>query len=115
MTDIHWPAILHYDNDPELEYLENETAWHQAITSFDNTFEAHDRLIDSEGQVFLCTQLIQTVAGNTESKEQLKLETVLGLIKAHLADTGSCCVAKTYAPTIRDAIRILENHQCGID
>ena len=115
MTDIHWPAILQYDNDPELDYLQNEAAWFQVITSSENTFEEHDRLIDSDGQVFSCTQLIQTPAGNPQPKATIKLETVLGLIKAHLADTGSCCVAKTFAPTIRDAIRILKNHQCGID
>ncbi len=115
MTDIHWPAVLQYDNDPELEYLENETAWQQTIASSENAFEQQDQLIDSEGQVFSCTQLGQTSAGKSQPTTIIKLETLLGLIKAHLADTGSCCVAKTYAPTIRDAIRILDNHQCGID
>lgn len=115
MTDIYWPAILHYDNDPELEYLENSAAWHQSIATSENTFEQHDRLIDSEGQVFLCKQLSQTSTAKPAPTEKIKLETVLGLIKAHLADTGSCCVAKTYAPTIKDAIKILENNECGID
>jgi len=115
MKQIHWPAILHYDNEPELEFLDNESAWHQVLTSSDNAFEPQDRLIDSEGQVFSCKELSQAPAVELQSQENIKLETMLGLIKAHLADAGSCCVAKTYAPTIRDAIKILENNQCGID
>ena len=115
MIDIHWPSILQYENDPELEYLENEAAWHQLISSLDNVFEKEDRLIDSEGQVYSCKELSRTPAKKPEPMEKITLETLLGLIKAHLADTGSCCVAKTYAPTIRDAIRILETNQCGID
>jgi hypothetical protein len=115
MTNIHWPAILHYDNDPELEYLENSVAWKQTIASSENDFAANDRLIDCEGQVFSCQQLAQASVGNSVLKETIPLETVLGLIKAHLADCGSCCVAKTYAPTIRDAISMVENKECGID
>ncbi|NNJ91310.1 MAG: hypothetical protein HKP55_06530 [Gammaproteobacteria bacterium] len=115
MKDIHWPAILHYENDPELEYLENEAALIQTLVSTENTFEQNDSLIDSQGQVFSCQQLAQASLENTEPKQQLTLETVLGLIKAHLADCGSCCVAKTYAPTIRDAIMMLKNKECGIE
>jgi hypothetical protein len=115
MTEISWPAILQYDNDPELEYLENEAAWRQAIASSENSFEQNDRLVDSQGQLFSCSQLIQPSVDQTGPKEKLPLETVLGLVKAHLADSGSCCVAKAYAPTIRDAIYMVKNNQCGID
>jgi len=115
MNDIHWPAFLQYDNDPELEYLKNPAAWHQLLAAAENDFEVNDHLIDCEGQVFSCQQLIQPSAGNSVPLETMPLETVLGLIKAHLADSGSCCVAKTYAPTIRDAISILESSTCDID
>ena len=115
MTIIYWPAILHYDNDPELDYLENEAAWNHTVASAANAFEQNDLLIDSEGQAFSCTQLSRASTGITAPIEKMELETVLGLIKAHLADTGSCCVAKAYAPTIRDAIGIVENKECDID
>lgn len=109
MRNIHWPAIVHYENDPELEYLENSAAWNQTIATSTNAFETNDSLIDSEGQLFSCQQLAQAKDGTTEPSETLPLKSVLGLVKAHLADCGSCCVAKTYAPTIKDAIRMLKN------
>jgi hypothetical protein len=34
---------------------------------------------------------------------------ILGLIKAHAAQKGSCCAAKLYAPTIREAFKIVES------
>ena len=115
MNEIYWPAIIQYDNDPELEYLENAAAWNQVTASSGNPFEQNDRLIDSEGQVFLCSHLSHSNHENLKPAENMPLETLLGLIKAHLADSGSCCVAKAYAPTIRDAIKMIENQECGID
>ena len=39
----------------------------------------------------------------------MSLQAILGLIKAHAADTGACCVAKLYAPTLRDAFNMLDS------
>ena len=39
--------------------------------------------------------------------DTMSLEQVLGLVKAHTAQTGACCVAKLYAPTIKDALEML--------
>jgi hypothetical protein len=39
----------------------------------------------------------------------MELQEILGLIKAHAAQKGSCCVAKLYAPTIVDAFKMVES------
>jgi predicted acylesterase/phospholipase RssA len=46
------------------------------------------------------------------SGESIALQVILGLIKAHAAQKGSCCVAKLYAPTIADAFKIIESLDC---
>jgi hypothetical protein len=115
MKSIYWPAIIQYDNDPELEYLENEAAWNKLADSFETGFEDNDRLIDNKGQVFFCNKLANQLIDTPMPDEMMALETVLGLVKAHLADSGSCCVAKAYAPTIQDAIGMIKNNECRID
>jgi hypothetical protein len=115
MNNIHWPAIIQYDNDPELEYLENESALKLFAEASDNIFEENDRLIDSEGRLYHFSKPDYQPSLLTFSGESVSLEMVLGMVKAHLADSGSCCVAKAYAPTIRDAIRMVTGNECRID
>lgn len=111
---IHWPAAIHYDNDNEMQLVENSVRWQQISDSSQDTFEPEDYLFDSHGQVFFFTP--NTSVGNTlltATGNKLSLETVLGLVKAHLAEQGSCCVAKLYAPTILDALQMLDSErQC---
>jgi hypothetical protein len=39
----------------------------------------------------------------------MKLTELLGMVKAHAAQSGSCCVAKLYAPTITEAFKIVKD------
>mgnify|MGYP001820249070 FL=1 len=114
-ASIEWPAVIHYENDAELEYVENEQHWLQQPDWREGDFESRDRLIDSEGQVFSLLPGSATVVLPVATGDCLSLNEVLGLVKAHLADQGSCCVAKTYAPTIRDAILMVINTECRIE
>jgi len=112
---IQWPAAIHYDNDAEMQLVENVARWQQISNSRQDTFEVEDYLVDSHGQVFFFSL---DSAGNTLlncTDKKLSLEKVLGLVKAHLADQGSCCVAKLYAPSIRDALQMLcAEGQCEV-
>ena len=55
---------------------------------------------------------LTTVSKNTHitlTGDIKSLEEILGLVKAHAAQAGSCCVAKLYAPTIPDAYKIVQS------
>jgi len=110
---IEWPAIIKHANDPELDYYEDLGALEQGLGDFDAGTLAEDYLIDCSGRAY---ELDTDVAGNIVFRDLHKhqtLEQVLGLVKAHAAQAESCCVAKLWAPTIRDALSIVRSVSPG--
>jgi hypothetical protein len=103
---INWPAFLKYDNDDELLYLPDQSSWQQESAQIAFDPQSSDRLVDVTGQVF-ALRLKDNSVELQSLGENMSLEDVLGLIKAHEAQKGSCCVAKLYAPTLTDAFRML--------
>jgi hypothetical protein len=100
---INWPAIIRHGEDPELTYIPDQSAWLE-FTAHDNAGE-DDAVIDSAGHQY------RIMTGGSDwrlqAPETVTLNELLGLVKAHAAARGSCCVAKLYAPTIQEAIKIV--------
>ena len=106
---ISWPGVIQHADDPELDYLETPEAFEISATSNVSAFDENTLFIDSKGLVY---ELHQTDSGATrlrDTGERRTLEQVLGLVKAHAAHAEQCCVAKLWAPTIRDAISIVRS------
>ena len=99
-SSIHWPCVIKHANDPELTYLDNE----QGLAHVEP--DESDILIDTCGNVFIPVNTEWVAATKPET---MKLTEVLGLVKAHAAQSGSCCVAKLYAPTISEAFKIVKD------
>ena len=106
--DIIWPAIIKYDDDDELGYVVDQQQWNQATGLHQFQFDGSDVLIDSSGQVYSLTMIENSVSINTTG-EIKNLKEILGLVKAHAAQAGSCCVAKLYAPSIYEAFKIVKS------
>lgn len=106
--NIHWPAIIKYDDDDELGYVVDQQQWEQDTGLHQFQFDGSDVLIDSLGQVYSLTMIENSVSINTTG-EIKNLEEILGLVKAHAAQAGSCCVAKLYAPSIDEAFKIAKS------
>jgi hypothetical protein len=104
---VDWPVILKHANDPELDYFDDLKTLENSIEQFGNGSFEEDYLIDSGGRVYA---LDTDDAGKVVLKDMDRcqsLEQVLGLVKAHAAQAASCCVAKLWAPTIREALEIV--------
>jgi len=106
---VNWPAIVRHFDDAELIYVSDQTAWncHAELHGFD--YDDTDFLIDSSGNIFSLTNRENEYVKPEPNGSAMTLSEVLGLIKAHAAQNGSCCVAKLYAPTIRQAFKIVES------
>ncbi|MCB5191530.1 DUF4144 domain-containing protein [Methylobacillus arboreus] len=98
-TPIHWPALIQYPGDDELEYLHDQTAWDAWKPGLSSA-----KLIDSNGVLY---QLAPAKALTEQGK--VSLAEVLNLIRAHAAQEGVCCTPKIGAVSISSAIRLLEN------
>ena len=106
---ISWPGVIQHADDPELDYLETPEAFEISATGSVSAFDENTLFIDSEGHVY---ELHRTDSGATQLRDTGKrqtLEQVLGLVKAHAAHAEHCCIAKLWAPTIRDAISIVRS------
>jgi hypothetical protein len=103
-TEPEWPAIIKHNEDAELTYINNRDEWQHNFTSGDVDFDETDLLIDTSGNTFSIRD-----TGLVANNKIQSLESILGLVKAHAAQAGSCCVAKLYAPSIEDAFHIVKS------
>lgn len=105
---VKWPCVIKHVDDDELVYLEDLSAWEndKDLQAFE--YDETDFLVDASGVVY-------GIEGEGSSftlecrDRSMELNDVLGLVKAHAASKGSCCVAKLYAPTILDAFMIVKS------
>ena len=104
-----WPAILKHSGDAELIYVSDEAEWNNDPDLYSAEYDEKDCLIDSSGNIFTLTRRECRHVNPEPSGDLITLHELLGLIKAHASQQGSCCVAKLYAPTIREAIRMVES------
>ena len=104
-----WPAIIKHQDDDELTYIHDLYEWENTIKAGEFDFDNTDLLIDLAGNSFSIISLENNSVDLMQRPATLSLETVLGLVKAHAAQAGSCCVAKLYAPSIKDAFNIVKS------
>jgi hypothetical protein len=106
---VNWPAVIKHSGDAELIYVSDETEWNYDADLHSVEYDETDYLIDSSGKLFTLTNRKNKHVYPEPSGNSITLHEFLGLIKAHAAQQGSCCVAKLYAPTISEAFKIVES------
>jgi hypothetical protein len=104
---VNWPCIIKYSDDAELVYVDDQSEWDNNSDLHLFEFDESDRLIDSSGDIYIFNKVFNQYVNLEASGDSMSLVEILGLVKAHAAQKGSCCVAKLYAPTISDAFRIV--------
>ena len=102
LATIIWPAVVRHGDDPELTYIADEQPLYERRGSYLNG----EQLIDSAGKIFLLS-CDDNALDLHPTGEVMALNDFLGLVKAHAAQGGSCCVAKLHAPSIADAMAIV--------
>ena len=112
---ITWPAILHYLGQAELAYIPSRQAWENEQKSHTLQFQTMGRLIDSTGRIFSLRDIANAQVETPASfharpipAEFVTLQEVIELLRAHAAQSASCCIAKISAPSIAAAIRLVD-------
>ena len=106
---VNWPGIIKHSDDAELVYVSDQAEWDNDTDLHCFEYDEADILIDSLGITFTLNVLDNKRVIPDSLGEVMELKDVLGLIKAHAAQKGSCCVAKLYAPSIVEAFKIVES------
>jgi hypothetical protein len=103
----NWPAVIRHGEDPELSFIADQSAWLEYTSHEDPGTD--DSVIDSSGHRY---EIIRNGGEfRLQADGSVTLTELLGLVKAHAAASGSCCVAKLYAPTIEEALKIVASLQ----
>jgi hypothetical protein len=108
---VNWPGIVKHSDDAELIYVCDQAEWDNEDDLARFEYDDSDVLIDSTGQVFGLSRRENGGVEPVPRENTMSLAEILGLVKAHAACKGSCCVAKIYAPTIVDAFEIVASLQ----
>ena len=106
---VTWPAIIKHTDDSELIFVSDQTVWNDVADLHSLDYEEAGYLIDSCGNIFTLTSKGNKHVNPEPNGDSMGLYEILGLVKAHAAQQGACCVAKLYAPTIIDAFKIVES------
>ena len=105
---LNWPAIVHFADDAELLFIKDQASWQRETDPSAFKVNPDDRVIDVTGAVYQIQTGPDAAIQLQREQQPISLIDLLGLIKAHAAEKGSCCVAKLYAPSLVDAFNMLE-------
>ena len=104
---VNWPGIIKHSGDDELIYIRDQAEWDGDVDLHACPYDVADYLVDSSGNIFTLNKREGHDVTPDATGNSFTLHEILGLIKAHAGQQGSCCVAKLYAPTIVDAFKIV--------
>lgn len=114
MQQIHWPAILQFDQDDELMYLANQQDWLSFICANQYNVCFQDKLIDSSGSIFLINKPLNSKACAEQNVAQLpnlvkqaqpiSLLQMLTIVRHYGQFQGHCCSAKIMFTSIEQGI-----------
>lgn len=104
-----WPAIIKYPDDAELLYINSQAEWDSDTGLHTFNYDEADYLIDSIGNSFTLTKRINDVVQPERANTTHTLNEILGMVKGHASQMGSCCVSKLYAPSIDEAFKIVKS------
>lgn len=110
---IHWPAMIHCEGDDELTYVADMQNWLADNDLSSAYYDQADRLIDSQGQQFVLTDLFDGVIKPLPLNRYLEISEVVSLLRNHFSVTGACCVSKIQADSIASCLAMLCDDQSG--
>lgn len=102
-ASIAWPAIIHYTGQDELAFVSDQTDWDKDATWHRFQYRDTDQLIDADGRIYKLRHTNGT-ALPVPTGRHASLHDVVDLVRTHAARTGTCCISKYFAATIKEAI-----------
>lgn len=109
LKTIDWPSIIKLYADDELIFVRDVNAFENDETLRQTRLQKEDNLIDASGRVYRLSYTGSLTLIPTA--DRMSLDEVVELLRLHLSNHGSCCVAKFDANSIREAITSVLNSQ----
>jgi hypothetical protein len=104
---IHWPALIIYDGEDELNYIKNRTVWDNDPDLNLFSYEPDDILIDTKGLVYTLNSTRNNIVIPKATDNMLSLAELIDLVRKHASIENYCCSAKITAQSYLQAIEMV--------
>ncbi|MBT8126937.1 MAG: DUF4144 domain-containing protein [Gammaproteobacteria bacterium] len=106
---IHWPAVIIFEGDGELCYIDCEQAWIQDAESLFYNHHGNDRLIDSSGRIYDLEHRTDDQIVMVDSGERIRLTDFVKLVRIHASCSHRCCIEKINFRSIAEGVRLIDS------
>ncbi|AIY64240.1 DUF4144 family protein [Pseudoalteromonas piratica] len=96
---LHYPVIIHYYGDDELEYVASA----QQLQDLSASFVCDDALIDSQGLRYKCLS-----NGRFDAPQSFELTEFEQLLQKHAFALANCCITKMRITNFAEGITFVK-------
>lgn len=104
---ITWPAVIKYEGDEELTYIDSAEEWTRDVESHLYNHTGDDCLIDSNGHVFSLQHVHGEAINAEDNGERITLEQFIRLVRIHASNSHNCCIEKINFRNIAEGIKLV--------
>ena len=109
LSMIPWPAVIKFEGDDELCYVDSERTWIQEAESLLYNHRGNDQLIDSNGCIYNLERRHDDHIEVVESGEQIRLSDFIKQVRIHASCSHRCCIEKINFRSIAEGIRLVDS------
>ena len=109
ISDIRWPAVIKFEGDDELCYVDSEQAWIQDAGSLLYNHRGNDQLIDSDGCIYDLERRHDDHIEAVDSGERIELSDFIKRVRIHASCAHRCCIEKISFRSIAEGIRLIDS------
>ena len=106
---ILWPAVIKFEGDDELCYIDSERTWIQDAESLLYNHRGNDRLIDSMGCIYKLERRQDDHIEAVNSGQQISLSDFIKHVRIHASCAHRCCIEKINFRSIAEGIRLIDS------
>ena len=104
---IDWPAVIKYEGDDELVFVDSAEAWQRDAASHLYNHRGSDYLVDSSGRIFHFDQSGESPVSTTDSGDRISLDAFIRLVRIHASTSHRCCIEKISFRSAAEGIRLV--------
>ena len=106
---IVWPAVINFEGDDELCYVDSEQVWMQDAESLLYNHRGQDRLIDSNGSIYGLERRHDDHIEVTVTGARIRLSDFIKQVRIHASNSHRCCIEKISFRSIAEGIRLVDD------
>jgi hypothetical protein len=106
---VEWPAVIKYEGDDELTYVDSEAEWVRDSAMYLYNHSGNNVLIDSNGDIFSLNINDNGGISPNNTGDTISHEDFIRLVRIHASTANRCCIEKISFRHIVDGIKLIQS------